>query len=104
MERKVQLGMWIDTKQNEEGVSRVGQPDKEWKIWTRVQKTYGGMPLHREAAWTGKSDSPEEGGIQGLKVAQFGESEIKQGKGRQADLKWQSQGKEGVSTQGSLSS
>lgn len=36
MERQVQLGMWIDPKQNEEGVSRVGHPDIEWKIWTRV--------------------------------------------------------------------
>ena len=70
--------------------SRMRKVSLEWGSLTKSGRS--GLEcrkhLHREAAWTGKSDSPEEGGIQGLKVAQFGESEIKQGKGRQADLRW----------------
>lgn len=69
MERQVQLGMWTDPKQNEEGSSRVGQPDIEWKIGSEYRKQ-----LHREVAWIGKSDPlQEKGGIQGLRVAQSGE-------------------------------
>ena len=36
METQIQLGMWDDPKQDAEGVSRVGQPDIEWKIRSRV--------------------------------------------------------------------
>lgn len=93
--------MELEPKQNKEVSLQWGSLTQSVRAGAEYWKY-----LHREADWVGKSDflNDEKGVIYRLEVAQFGESEHKQGKrgiyligwGEAPHLRCQSQSKEDV--------